>query len=191
MTRTQKIWIGIGIGFILFVLVGFLTRDWLGPRIARTYVTLFYKNSVNIAFRQSFDPIDAQLRKHGIIFKGTPDAEAICAEAEGSDAWLMTNSCDIIQQSNSITLSEQYISNWERESPQLEQHILSKGWRKTGNSTQTIADLFTNRTNTQTTSVVYERKQNETKCILSIAYSAALNPAVFLANRECHRIIRL
>lgn len=188
MTRRQKIWLGIGIGFVVLSLAGFLARDWLGPRVARAYITIFYKNSVNVAFRESFDPIDAQLSKHGIVFKGTPDAEARC-EVKGYDTLLMANSCDIIQQSNSIPLSDSYVAEWRQESPKLEQYLLGKGWHKTWDQKQSITELFSNRASSKVLSVNYERRQGDTICVLSMVYTATYDPNAFFANRECHRSV--
>jgi hypothetical protein len=190
VTRTQKIWTGIGIGFIVLATAGFLARDWLGPRVARTYITIFYKNSVNVAFRESFDPLDAVLRKHGVVFRGTPAAETVC-EVKGYDTLLMTNSCDIIQQSNSVPLSNEFITEWQRTSPELEKNILGQGWSKSWNQKQDITQLFSDKTSGKAMSVNYEKRLGETKCLLSIAYTASYDPAVFFANRECHRAITL
>ena len=188
MTRRQKIWLGIGIGFVVLSLAGFLARDWLGPRVARAYITIFYKNSVNVAFRESFDPLDARLSKHGIIFKGTPAAEARC-EVKGYDTLLMANSCDIIQQSNSIPLNDGYISEWQHTSPQLEDYLLEKGWHKTWSQKQDITELFNRRSNAKVLSVNYEKRRGDTMCMLSLVYSAAYDPSAFFANRECHRSV--
>lgn len=190
MTRTQKVWIGIGISFIALATAGLLARDWLGPRAAQLYLTFFYKNSVNMAFRESFDPLDAPLTKLGITFRGTPAAEARC-EVKGYDTLLMTNSCDIIQQSNSIALNDTYITEWKRGSAELENTIIKRGWQKTWDPKQNITALFDNRTNPKAMSVNYERKQGDTICILSIVYTPALSPTVFFANRECHRNVPL
>jgi hypothetical protein len=167
----KKKFLLIGCLFFLIVSGSFLARGWIRASLLPAYVKVFYKSEVDAAFKNDFTPVNQQLKSYGFTFSQVQQDECWSGDNAMFQGFSETVPCIKQWQSNAITPSSSYITNWQSTSAQLEHYLLTNGWHKEYFAGQPINTILSVPNYKGTVQVNYAKLHGKLVCNLSISYN--------------------
>lgn len=149
----------------------YMSRGWIRSQLIPSYANRFYPPSADRAFDATFPPITSQLQALGFSFPSHRNKAQCDTGGATFDFFSETIVCGTYISNIPKLLTSAFVSNWQQNSPTLEQYLFAHGWEKQYLASQPIADIF-NMSSTTSVAVNYSKQiTSGVFCGLSITYT--------------------